>query len=109
MRTNKYNLSPSLEMDFRAWQLKMLTSFALVVRGLGYIFSWLPPLANVNRLCIKEYLFYSVDGGIHQTFFYLFQLKVDRKIPHSSINIEKSRPFIEGASLGGGAALVVGI
>lgn len=34
-----------------------------------------------------------------KTFFYLFQLKVDRKIPHSSINIEKSRPFIEGASL----------
>lgn len=98
-----------MAMDLRAQQLKMLASYAPVVRGLGYIFSWLPHLVNVNRPCLKEYLSCSVDGGIHQTFFYLFQLKVDRKIPHFSTNIEKSGPFIEGASLGGIDALVVGV
>lgn len=67
-----------MAMGLRARQLKMLASYAPVVRGLGYIFSWLPHLANVNRHCLKEYLSCSADGGIHQTFFYLFQLKVDK-------------------------------
>lgn len=50
-----------------------------------------------------------VDGDLHQTVFYLFLLKEDRKIPHSSINIEKCGPSVEGASLGEAAELVHGI
>ena len=82
VRTNKkYNLSTNMAMDLRTQQLKMLASYAPAVRGLGYIFSWLPHLVNVNHPCLKEYLSCSVDGGIYQPFFYLFQLKVYRKTP----------------------------
>ena len=68
-----------MAMDLRAQQLKMLASYAPVVRGLGYIFSWLPHLVNVNHPCLKEYLSCSVDGGIYQTFFLLISTQSIQK------------------------------
>ena len=70
-----------------------------VVRGLRGIFSQLPPLGNVIVTIYRSSSFTRFDGTLHQTCFsYFFSLKMDRKIPHSSIITEKAGPFVEGGS-----------